>query len=172
MHDSTKKKPGETAFAVFLVILSSGLLWQSIGISGFVALSSPGAFPMAVTFAMLVSSGIILIKTLRLKERDPVAFFTDILPPVILVMMAMMAGYALLLKPLGFLPTSLIFLTLSVWGLRKRGPIYSFGVSLFSLALVYIIFRLVFSVLMPSGIVPEGEILAVLRGLFSGEAGQ
>jgi hypothetical protein len=172
MHDPTKKKPGETAFAAALVGLSGFLLWQAWGIAGFEALSSPGAFPMAVTFAMLVSSGVILLKTLRLTEREPVGFFSDIAPPVILIMFAMMLGYALLLKPFGFLPTSLLFLTLSVFGLRRRGLLWSFGISLFSLALVYLIFRIVFSVLMPSGIVPEGEILAWLGNLFSGETAQ
>ncbi|MFT6532870.1 MAG: hypothetical protein ACJASC_002426 [Limimaricola cinnabarinus] len=172
MHDPNKKMPGETAFAVFLVGLSGFLLWQAWGIAGFEALSSPGAFPMAVTFIMLVSSGVILFRTLRLTDRAPLRFFTDITPPVILIMFAMMLGYALLLKPLGFLPTSLVFLTLSVYGLRKRGLAWSFGISLFSLALVYLIFRIVFTVLMPSGIVPEGEILAWLGGLFSGEDAQ
>jgi hypothetical protein len=60
----------------------------------------------------------------------------------------------------------------AVYGLRKRGLVWSFGISLFSLALVYLIFRIVFTVLMPSGIVPEGEILAWLGGLFSGEDAQ
>ncbi|MCP1170654.1 tripartite tricarboxylate transporter TctB family protein [Limimaricola litoreus] len=167
MPEPTKKKPGETAFALFLVGLSGFLLWQAWGIAGFEALSSPGAFPMAVTFTMLLSSGPILFRTLRVADRAPLRFFTDIAPPVILIMFAMMLGYAFLLKPLGFLPTSLAFLTLSILGLRRRGLAWSFGVSLVSLALVYLVFRIVFTVLMPQGIVPEGEILAWLGGLFS-----
>ncbi|MGR3739117.1 MAG: tripartite tricarboxylate transporter TctB family protein [Limimaricola soesokkakensis] len=172
MHDPSKRMPGETAFAVVLVALSGFLLWQAYLIAGFEALSSPGAFPMAAAFAMLVSSLAILVKTLQLRERAALRFFSDVTPPVILAMFAMMLGYALLLKPLGFLPTSLLFLTVSIFALRRRGLLWSFGISLASLALVYVIFRLVFTVLMPSGIVPEGEILAWLGNLFSGEEAQ
>ena len=42
------------------------------------------------------------------------------------------------------------------------------GLPLGIVALVYSIFRLIFTVLMPPGIVPEGEILAFIRTLFAG----
>ena len=55
-------------------------------------------------------------------------------------------------------------------GLIKLFSARSWGFSISaaagSVALIYIIFRLVFSVLMPAGIVPEGEILAAIGHLF------
>ncbi len=57
---------------------------------------------------------------------------------------------------------------MSVLILSRRGLWYSAWVSLVCLAAVYVIFRLVFSVLMPEGIVPEREILAFIAHLFEG----
>lgn len=80
----------------------------------------------------------------------------------------MLLLYAVALVPLGFLPTSLIFLTISIMALHKRGFVRAFGISLVSLVVIYIVFRLVFTVLMPEGIVPEREILAFFRNLMAG----
>ena len=46
----------------------------------------------------------------------------------------------------------------------------SLAVSVGTLALVWIVFRLIFSVLMPEGIVPEGEFIQMFRNLFPGSA--
>ena len=164
------KKAGEAAFAALMLALSLFLLWQAHAISGFTALSSPGAFPMAVAAVMVASSALILVRALRAGARDPAP--AAILPPVVLATMALMAGYAVLLRPLGFLPTSLIFLVLSIRLLRGGGLARSLGLSVACLVGVYVVFRLVFSVLMPAGIVPEGEILAWIGGLLEGGAGE
>ncbi|MDO5631221.1 MAG: tripartite tricarboxylate transporter TctB family protein [Paracoccus sp. (in: a-proteobacteria)] len=165
-HDKRKRSAGETFFNALLFLVSLFLLWSAYDIAGFSSLSSPGALPMAVAFAMVVSSGLILLGNLRTPDRDDSHFLSDILPPVVIVMMLMIAGYGVLLVPLGFLPTSLIFMVLSVMFLRKGGLIYAIGVSVFSLALVYVVFRLIFTVLLPAGIVPEGEILAAISRWF------
>lgn len=167
MQNNPTRAFGETVFAGLMVLLSAGLLWQAYGISGFEALSAPGSFPMAVATVMLISSLAILVQTARLPARG--GGFMRILPPVVVVMIALIGGYALLLRPLGFLPTSLIFLVLSIWFLSRRGLIFSLTVSVCALIGVYVIFRLVFTVLMPAGIVPEGEILAWLGNLFAGD---
>lgn len=168
MSDHPHKKPGETAFAAALALLSLFLLWQAYGISGFEALSSPGAFPMAAAAIMLVSALAILVRTLRNPHRATVGFFESIAPPQVIVMFVAIGIYGALLVPLGFLPTSFLFLTGGILLLRRGGLVYSVVVATGALALVYLIFRIVFSVLMPEGIVPEGEILSAVGGLFGG----
>lgn len=168
MHDKRFRSAGEIAFNAILFITSLILLGSAYGISGFTSLSSPGALPMAVALTMVVSSGLILLDAWRHTHRDGTRFLTDILPPVVIVMMLFITGYALLLVPLGFLPTSLLFLVLSILYLRKGGFLFALGVSVFALILVYIVFRLIFTVLMPAGIVPEGEFLAAIGHLFGG----
>ena len=162
------RKRGEAAFAAGLLALSGVLLWRAYGISGLDALSSPGAFPMAVAAVMVASSALILLRTLRLPPRDASAASDAILPRVVLVVTGLVAAYALLLRPLGFLPTSLLFLTAAITLLGRGGVWRSLLVALGCLVGVFIVFRLVFSVLMPPGIVPEGEILAWLGGLLGG----
>lgn len=169
MHDKNRRSAGELGFNALMFIFSLILLWSAFSISGFESLSSPGALPMAVAFAMVVSSGLILLANFRHGERDQSQFFRDILPPAIIMMMLFIAGYAVLLVPLGFLPTSFLFMALSILYLRKGGLIYATTVSLVSLFFVYVVFRLIFTVLMPAGIVPEGEILAAIGQFFGGD---
>lgn len=168
MHDKRKRSAGETGFNAGLLAVSLVLLWQAYDISGFESLSSPGALPMAVAFTMVISSGMILLDSWRHTVPDDTQFFRDILPPVIIVMMLFITGYAVLLVPLGFLPTSLIFLAGSIFYLRGGGLGYALGVSVLALVLVYVVFRLIFTVLMPSGIVPEAEILSAFGRMFGG----
>ena len=168
MHNKRLRSAGEIAFNAVLFITSLILLWSAHNISGFTSLSSPGALPMAVALAMVVSSGLILLDGWRHTQRDNTRFLTDILPPVVIVMMLFITGYALLLVPLGFLPTSLLFLVLSILYLRRGGMLFALGVSVCALILVYIVFRLIFTVLMPAGIVPEAEILAAIGHMFGG----
>jgi putative tricarboxylic transport membrane protein len=54
--------------------------------------------------------------------------------------------------------------------LAKRGWVWTIAISLGSLAVIWLIFRIVFSVLMPAGIVPEGEFIQLFRDLIAGRA--
>lgn len=168
MHHPVTRKPGELAFAAFLTLASLFLLYDAYGISGFEALSAPGAIPMAATLAMAISAGIVLIRTARATAERSSHFGRDILPVRIVVIGLLLIAYAFALQPVGFLPTSVVFLVLAIKYLSKRSWGFAIGVSLFSLVLIYLIFRIVFTVLMPAGIVPEGEMLAWLRNLTAG----
>ena len=82
--------------------------------------------------------------------------------------MAMIAAYAVLLRPLGFLPTSFLFLLIMTKALSGRSWFFCLWTSVVTLAAIYLVFRIVFAVLMPEGIVPEGQIIAWFRKLLSG----
>lgn len=164
-HHRNQRSAGELVFNALLFCASLFLLWTAYNISGFSSLSSPGALPMALALTMVVTSGMILRNTLQ-SPRDDSGFFRDIIPARVVVMVVLIAIYAVAVVPLGFLPASLGFLFVSILYLRGGGVLSAFGLSVLCLALVYIIFRLLFSVLLPAGIVPEGEILAAIRGLF------
>ncbi|MGH1458015.1 MAG: tripartite tricarboxylate transporter TctB family protein [Paracoccaceae bacterium] len=160
------RRPGEAVFAVLVALASLGLLYSAYGISGFEALSAPGSVPMATTAVMSIATIAVLIQTLRRPARDAGSFFRVILPPNVIIAVVLLVLYALALNPLGFLPTSAVFLILSIKILGRRTWGFSALVGLLSLIAIYLIFRIVFTVLMPAGIVPEGEMLAWLRGLF------
>lgn len=168
--EETQRRPGELVFGAVMLIASLALLWSAYGISGFEALSAPGAIPMATTFAMVVTAGIVLLKTARLPLDRTETVARDILPPVVLIFAALLVAYGLLLRPLGFLPTSALFLICAIKILSRRGWGWTIGISLGSLVAIWLIFRIVFTVLMPAGIVPEGEFIQFFRNLGSGEA--
>jgi hypothetical protein len=84
------------------------------------------------------------------------------------VLALMLVGYGLALKPFGFLPTSALFLIAAIKILGQRSWAFTLTVSLVSLMVIWIVFRIVFTVLMPPGIFPEAEIVQFLRNLFSG----
>lgn len=161
------RRPGELAFAVFLLVASCGLLWSAYGIVRFEALSSPGAIPMATTAVMVVTCLIVVVRTAKLTQTPKETLRRDILPLTVVLFVLLLVIYAVLIKPLGFLPTSALFLVIAIKVLAKRGWAWTIMISLCSLLLIWLVFRIVFSVLMPSGIVPEAEFIQIFRDLFS-----
>ncbi|MCB2100731.1 MAG: tripartite tricarboxylate transporter TctB family protein [Rhodobacterales bacterium] len=179
MQTPRKKRPGEGTFGILALVLSLGFAWQSYEIAGFSALSSPGAFPMAASAIMVVASLIIVLKNRRLPTlaeggfgAAARAFWRSVSPPVVLAFIAFILVYSALLDGLGFLPSSFLFLLAAIHYLHRGSARFSFIVALLSLAAVYAVFRLIFTVVLPEGIVPEREIMAWIEHLFSGGAGR
>ncbi|MBH0236474.1 tripartite tricarboxylate transporter TctB family protein [Methylobrevis albus] len=168
MQTKQPRRPGELVFNLAMVLGSLFLLWSAYGISGFEALSAPGAVPMVTTAAMLVCAVLIFRESLRKGASTDETVARDILPLPILVTIAAVAAYALLLRPLGFLPTSFLFLTGLIYYLGRYSLLRAALLSALIVLIIFLIFRIVFTVLMPPGIVPEAEILAWFRGLFAG----
>lgn len=168
--DEQKRRPGELAFALLMTLASLYLLYDAYGISGFEALSAPGAIPMATTFVMAVTAIIIAIRTAPLPRAAGETIRRDILPVLVIAFVGLLIVFGVLLKPLGFLPTALLFLIVSIKLLARKGWGYTFAVSFGSLFIIWIIFRVVFTVLLPSGIVPEAEFLQFLRTFGAGGA--
>ncbi len=170
-----KRRPGELIFAAFLLIASLFLLWSAYGIEnpfGPNGLSSPRSIPVAATAAMVISAAIVLFKTARLPLDRAETIARDILPPAVLAFAIFLVLYGAVLRPLGFLPTSALFLIVTIKILGKRHWVWTLSVSLGSLIVIWLIFRVVFSVLMPAGIVPEAEFIQFFRDLTEGRSGQ
>jgi hypothetical protein len=55
----------------------------------------------------------------------------------------------LALERIGFLISSLAFLFLSIWYLYRRNPLLIAAISVGAFAVIYVVFRYVFSVLLP-----------------------
>ena len=165
-----KRRPGELGFALFLTCASLYLLYSAYGISGFEALSAPGAVPMATTLAMAISALVVTLRTARLPKITSETLSKDILPVMVIVFVGFLILFGVLLKPLGFVPTAALFLTVAIKVLARRGWGYTLAVALGSLIVIWIVFRVVFTVLLPAGIVPEAEFIQFFRNLLSGGA--
>jgi putative tricarboxylic transport membrane protein len=162
------RRPGEAIFALIVAAASIGLMFKAYGISGFEGLSSSGALPMGATAVMSVTALIIAWQTWKSPKVEGQTMAKDILPPAIWISIVLIGLYALLLVPLGFLPTSFLFLFAMIKLLSGRPLFFCAWVSALSLAAIYLIFRVVFTVIMPEGIVPEGQILSWFGKLFAG----
>jgi hypothetical protein len=151
-----------------LCLASFGLLAKAYGISGFESLSSPGALPMAAAGTMAATSLIIAVKTWRAPAVGGETIATHILPGAVVAGIAAVTAYAFMLVPIGFLLTSFLFLLVLIRVLSRRSLFFCAWVAAANVLLIYLVFRIIFTVLMPEGIVPEREILAWLGRLLSG----
>ena len=138
LHEKRLKQPGEDIFGLIFLVLSVGLFWQAYLIAGFSSIDSPGAFPLAAAAVMFVAAIIVVLGN-RHHGRDTSG--TPILPRVVMIFVALMVGYAVLLSPLGFLPSSFLFLLFGMRLLYRRGWLAAIVLSLGSLIVVYVIFR-------------------------------
>jgi len=160
------RKPGERIFCFLLVVASVYLFWQAYNIAGFSALSSPGAFPLAASAVMVLASCITFLNTLKSPAAEGVRFAYHCLPPVVAIIMALILIYSVVLESVGFILTSFSFLFISIQFLYRRSVLTTLAITLLSLIVVYIIFRLVFQVVLPEGIIPEREILSAIKSLW------
>lgn len=164
----TDRRPGELVFTLAICLGSLYLLWDAYGIAGFQALSSPGAVPMGTTAIMVITATILLVRTARLPRRAGEKLGDEVIPWVVVIFAVLLLAFSLLLQPLGFLPTAFLFLVASIKFLGRRGWRFTLTVSLLSLVVIWLVFRVVFTVLMPSGVVPEAEFIQLMRNLFNG----
>ncbi|WP_425101137.1 tripartite tricarboxylate transporter TctB family protein [Tropicibacter sp. S64] len=168
-----KRRPGELVFAGFLLLASLYLTRDAWGIEnsfGPNGLSSPRSIPLATTVVMVISAALVLFRTVRLPLDRSETVMKDILPWTVILFVGLLVGYGVLLRPVGFLPVSALFLIVAIKVLGRRGWPWTIGIALLSLLIIWLIFRIVFSVLMPAGIVPEAELVQAFRALVSGGA--
>ena len=160
------RKPGERLFCFLLVMGSTYLFWQAYNISGLSSLSSPGAFPLASATVMVLASCVAFLNTLKSPAAEGVRFVYHCFPPVVAIIMALILVYSIVLDSLGFILSSFAFLFISIQFLYRRSVLTTLTITLLSLIVVYIVFRLVFQVVLPEGIVPEREILSAIESLW------
>ena len=155
MANARTRRPGELAFAALLVIFSLLAAWQAWRISGFSSPSSPGMFPMFAAAARVVSGIVILADAARRRPENErgvaAAFIAEVTPVKLMVFTAMIVAYMLALQPVGFVVSSFVFLFAAMAWLYRGHVLTSLAVSAASLALIYVIFRQVFSVVLPAG---------------------
>ena len=154
MNKSKKLRPGEKVFSVILIIFSAILFFESYKISGFSGLTTSGAMPMFASTLMLIASIFIFLETLK---KDPKNKFNllkvtqYLLPKQLIFFVSLVLIYVLAIPYFGFTLSSGTFLIISILNLWNKGIVWSLGVSVFSIAVIYFLFRIVFQVILPLG---------------------
>ena len=156
MKKSRKLHYGENAFTWFLLTFSVFVLVFACLISGFSSVSSPGTFPM-VAAAVMVFSILLVLRGNRKSEKPDSENLTDelrqaareIFSPVFLLYTGIVIVYMLIIQPLHFLPSSFVFLLVSMIYLKGSTPIKSLIISAVTLGVIYLIFHYLFRVVLP-----------------------
>ncbi len=158
MPPQRSRRPGELVFITLLLLASLWLFWQSVLISGFSGLSTPGVFPMLASGVMVVATLSILRDTAK---RAPDGggfqrFLQQVTPLRQGVMLALVAGYVAVMPWLGFVVASGLFLFVSIGFLWRRSFLLTAVLSAGALTVIYLIFRIAFQVVLPRGTLMQG----------------
>lgn len=158
MPEKNKRLPGELTFTVLLLFGSLFLLAQAYGISGFESITSAGMFPMLSALMMVVTAVWVVVSTSRATsvasddaESLPRAFARRITPSVFIGFALIMLAFMFLLPKLGFVISAYVFLLASMRLLGSARWGFNATLSAVSLAVVYLVFQTVFSVILPKG---------------------
>ena len=160
MKELRRLHPGEASFGWLTLAFSLFLFYASYLIAGFSSLSSPGATPLAASGLMVLCSVVVIVRNRRsppcevsnLKEAAR-RFHDEILPiQPLIVYVGIILGYMILLEPLGFNLTSLLFLFVSFLYLHREGGLWlATWLSFTCVAIIYVLFQLIFQVTLPEG---------------------
>lgn len=154
MKSENTLRPGEQLFAVLMVIFAGYAFWESFGISGFTGLTTGGVMPMLASGVMIITSCVILAGTLRNPRSSggSVGSLIVYLFPLRVVFFALLVfAYVAVIPSAGFLPASGGLLFVAIWVLWRKGPIWSFAISVGATGATYLVFRVVFQVVLPVG---------------------
>ena len=167
MSPPSRRPPGELVFAALMLLLSAFLLWQAFGISGLQSSTSAGAFPMAAAATMLVCAMVIAVQAAGARDDGSAAEHgarpgglpheaQRTVPPVVPATVGAVAAYMLALEPLGFLPSSLVFLVGMTRLLGERRLRRNLLVSVLALGVIHLVLTTVFAVALPGGALWQG----------------
>lgn len=155
MKEPKTRLVGELVFGAVLLMLSLVIGYLAYGISGFSSINSAGAFPLGISLIMVASALWCLVEALA---KKPAAvhglaalrqFCGEHFPVRVLVFLAMAVAYLVAMDWVSFYVSTFIFTSACILYLRRGGVLLALGVSALALAIIYLMFTLVFSVYLP-----------------------
>jgi len=156
MKEERKLRAGENGFSWLLLLFSLFVLVQAYLISGFSSISSAGTFPMGASAVMVIAMVSILVNNRRFKKMVADGFKNElrqatkmVLPGVFLIYSLVIIVYMVLIEPLHFLPSSFVFLLVSMIYLKGSTALKSVLISVLTLGFIWVIFQYFFRVVLP-----------------------
>ncbi|ALM53920.1 tripartite tricarboxylate transporter TctB family protein [Halomonas huangheensis] len=150
-------QPGEKVFDWLLLLFSGGLLYEAWRVDGIPSLNSPGTFPVGLALIMIAACLVILFSHRR-KRRAPElttagdelkAFVAEHFQPHIIVFSVISIIYLVAISWLSFYLSTFIFLAAMFIYYRGGKVLSSLIISSVSIAIIYVLFTLVFRVYLP-----------------------
>ncbi|WP_170979486.1 tripartite tricarboxylate transporter TctB family protein [Roseomonas sp. HF4] len=147
MTAAPARAPGEALFCWALVLLGAGVTWQAGGIGYFDSPSAAGVFPLAAGLAMTLGALVAAVSATRRAAPGS----GPVLPKDVAAIGALVLAYMAGLEALGFVAASFLFLLLAIGWLQRGRWLHAGLVAGGAVALVYVVFRLGFRVVLPQG---------------------
>ncbi|CAM9897988.1 unnamed protein product [Ectocarpus sp. 12 AP-2014] len=150
-------RPGEKVFDWLLLLFSIGVFYEAYRIDGGLRLNSAGSFPIGLALIMLVTSLTILFSHRR-KQRDPNilnaaqefnVFLNEHFKPHIIVFSIVSMMYLAAIVWTSFYISTFIFLAAMFIYYRQGKVISSLVIASLAIAVIYVLFTIVFRVYLP-----------------------
>jgi hypothetical protein len=129
------------------VLLGAGVTWQAGGIGLFDSPSAAGVFPLVAGLAMTLGALVAAVAATRRAAPGS----GPVLPRDVAAIGALVLAYMAGLEALGFVAASFLFLLLAIGWLQRGRWLRAGLVAAGAVALVYVVFRLGFRVVLPQG---------------------
>lgn len=148
-------KTADIAGGLIGMLIAGLFFWQSSVMPTDVVMKiGPGFFPSLMSATLFFFSAILLVNALRGRSKG------DLQPLRLsdkgvqrgLILLAAAVGFVLLLEPLGFIPTALVFLTLMMFVMGMRKPAMLLFVPAGITLGVWGLFEKVLHLSMPAGV--------------------
>ncbi|OOB78150.1 MAG: hypothetical protein ATN34_02280 [Epulopiscium sp. Nele67-Bin002] len=144
-------KKGNLILATICIIL--GLYVISVAMqypAGTGGVPGPGVFPIMISVVLIASSIAIIVSSLKMEDVH-ISWLDDNTKRVYLSMVALLV-YVFAMAQIGFVVTSVIFMTGMTQWFRKGKPIVNAGISVAFVAIVYFVFGMLLNVPLNFGI--------------------
>ena len=141
-------RTGARALSGLLLIAAGVVIAEGVRLGGLASPSAAGAFPVLAGGVMAVSA--IAIGCSQV-QASPRAAGHPLLPGRIASVMALLVAFAAALPYFGFHLAAFVFLAATIRLLRGRDTLRAMVIAAVSVAAIHVVFRLVFSVLLPEG---------------------
>lgn len=149
-------RAGDIASGIFLVVIGGVTLIAALQIrSSIGGMLHPATLPVILAVVLVVGGAWLIVRALSKSYTDkPIEWPDRVGWQNWGVALAMMALYAALMQPLGFLLTTLLFITAFIWYFGKYRTWVAFAWGLGTVLFIYVLFIWLLQMAFPSGILP------------------
>lgn len=154
------KLTSDVSFNLILALISVFFFYQSFHITDDGSLGSSASIPIMACGMMLLSSLITLFKSFKLDSLNK-----TIIPRTVYFVLISILVYSIAIEVIGFIITSFIFIAVLIFFINKSAATRSIFLSFMVVVITYLVFRIIFKVMLPEGVIPEREILFYLKSV-------
>ena len=150
-------RPADIAVGCFLALLGLFILYAASTIRvGVERALSPRAFPSAIGFLILVCGIGLAVKSWRFRGEDPKINWPDREGiRIILVSLIILAFYIVLMNPLGLPLSTFLYVTFSIWYLKRSKWVTAIVIGLIFGFVSYYVFIRLLALSFPAGFLFE-----------------